>query len=254
MEETVQSLLHIKALAVAGWLILLFTLERLVPAVPFPQRGPAIVYNTALAALNALLSALVTLPVTLIAAAHALHWRSALFDSLFVDLLILDLWIYFWHRANHEIAFLWRFHEVHHLDPFLDSTTALRFHFMEVLFSAIARASVVFLFGISFEAVIIFEALVLLATIFHHSNLRLPPPLEKALARIIITPSIHWMHHHARKKDTDSNYGTFFSFWDLLFRTRSLTQRTVNMAIGVEGLQNARPGFFGLLLWPFRKA
>ncbi|MGH6942822.1 MAG: ATP-binding cassette domain-containing protein [Geminicoccaceae bacterium] len=47
--------------------------------------------------------------------------------------------------------------------------------------------------------------------------------LEAALAHVVITPSIHWVHHHKVRADTDSNYGTLFSFWDPLFRSRSLT-------------------------------
>ena len=67
---------------------------------------------------------------------------------------------------------------------------------------------------------LLFEALVLTRAIFHHSDARLPPRLEAALARVIITPSIHWVHHHAIRADTDSNYGTIFSFWDPLFRSQ----------------------------------
>ena len=64
----------------------------------------------------------------------------------------------------------------------------------------------------------------LTAAIFHHSDARLPPAIERPLSRLIVTPSIHWVHHHARRADTDSNYGTVFSFWDPLFRSRSRTR------------------------------
>jgi sterol desaturase/sphingolipid hydroxylase (fatty acid hydroxylase superfamily) len=49
-----------------------------------------------------------------------------------------------------------------------------------------------------------------------------------------VTPSIHWVHHHAIRADTDSNYATILSLWDPLFRSRSLTRRTPDMPIGVE--------------------
>jgi sterol desaturase/sphingolipid hydroxylase (fatty acid hydroxylase superfamily) len=100
--------------------------------------------------------------------------------------------------------------------------------------------------------VVVFETLVLAAAIFHHSNLRLPSALEAALSRVIITPSIHWVHHHRVKADTDSNYGTVFSFWDRLFGTRSATPRTLDMAIGVEA-RDEQP-FLGLFLQPFRSS
>jgi len=45
--------------------------------------------------------------------------------------LLLDLSFYYWHVANHRVALLWRFHNVHHIDPDLDVSTAFRFHFVE---------------------------------------------------------------------------------------------------------------------------
>ncbi len=87
---------------------------------------------------------------------------------------------------------------------------------------------------IPLTSILLFEALLLVAMIFHHSNLRLPKVFERHLGRVIITPALHWMHHHARQRDTDSNYGTLFSFWDLLFKSRSATRRRLDMKIGVE--------------------
>jgi sterol desaturase/sphingolipid hydroxylase (fatty acid hydroxylase superfamily) len=87
--------------------------------------------------------------------------------------------------------------------------------------------------------------------IFHHSDARLPAKLEAALARVVITPSIHWVHHHKVRADTDSNYGTIFSFWDPMFRSRSLTQRWPAMPIGVEGAHE-KP-LLRLLIAPFER-
>jgi len=132
----------------------------------------------------------------------------------------------------------------------LDSTSALRFHFGEVLISATARAGAILLLGFPLLSLIAFETLLLIATIFNHSNLRLPRRLEAALSRLIITPSIHWVHHHRRRIDTDSNYGTVFSFWDRLFASRSRARRSPEMEIGVEGAEElALPG---LLLRPVK--
>jgi sterol desaturase/sphingolipid hydroxylase (fatty acid hydroxylase superfamily) len=198
------------------------------------------------------LSPLVIVPLSALAAGHAFAWRPAWWRGgagLALDLLLLDGLIYSWHRANHEWGFLWRFHAVHHLDRFLDTTTALRFHFGEVLLSALARAGVIMLIGFPLSSILAFEAAVLMAAIFHHSNLRLPVWLEAVLARLIITPSIHWVHHHRRRADTDANYGTIFSFWDRLFRSVSPTRRRPDMPIGVEGEEEL--GLIDLLRRPF---
>lgn len=211
--------------------------------------------NFGLFGINLVLSPLLVLPVTAWAEGFSTGLRPDWWTGwpgFALDLLLLDLWIYWWHRANHEIPFLWRFHEVHHLDETLDTSTALRFHFGEVALSAGVRALVVILFDIPLASVVVFETLVLVSAIFHHSDARLPPRLERWLAQGVITPSIHWVHHHARRTDTDSNYGTILSVWDRLFTTRSPTPRSPTMPIGVEG--GADQTFGALVLRPFRPA
>ena len=59
--------------------------------------------------------------------------------------------------------------------------------------------------------------------------------IEAAVSRLIVTPSIHWVHHHRIRSDTDANYSTVLSLWDRLFASRSPTPRRIGMAIGVEG-------------------
>ena len=242
MEDLGDGLLAWKGVAVGTWLALLFAAERLLPAVPFPGRGPGRwrrpLRNLAFFAISAALSLAIVVPVSQWAAAHSLGLRPVWAGGgvgLAFDLILLDALIYWWHRANHELPFLWRFHEVHHLDRFLDTTTALRFHFGEVILSAFARALVILVFAIPLASVLVFETLVLAAAIFHHSNIRLPRRLERALSWIVVTPSIHWVHHHRIRRDTDSNYATILSLWDRLYGSRSPTRRTAEMEIGVEG-------------------
>ena len=260
MDSATDLLVEFKAVVVAAWFVLFFVAERLHSMasatldegdrrLDWRRDWPRYGRNIGLFAVNALISPLIVLPISAAAATFGLGLRPDGWP-LVLDILVLELWIYWWHRANHEVPLLWRFHQVHHLDRFLDTTTAVRFHFGEVLLSALARAPVVILFDIPLASVVMFETLILAAAIFHHSNLRLPPGLEAALARVVITPSIHWVHHHRVKADTDSNYGTVFSFWDRLFRTRSATRRTLDMTIGVEA-RDEQP-FLALFLRPFQ--
>jgi sterol desaturase/sphingolipid hydroxylase (fatty acid hydroxylase superfamily) len=261
---TLETLLSLKAVLVGGAFAFFLAYERLWPAAESPllvRFGRAsraawrrLARNLSFFGINALLSPLVVVPITVWAASLGLGWRPAWWSGwpgLLLDLVLLDFWIYWWHRANHELPWLWRFHQVHHLDELLDSTSAVRFHFGEVLLSALVRAAVIILLGFPLTSVLLFEALLLIGTLFHHSDARLPPRLEQALARVIITPSIHWVHHHAVRADTDSNYGTIFSFWDPLFRSRSRTRRWLTMPIGVEG-RRERP-LLRLLITPFER-
>jgi sterol desaturase/sphingolipid hydroxylase (fatty acid hydroxylase superfamily) len=258
----IEALLSLKAVVVGAVLIVFLVYERVRPAVDHPLlvrfRGASaaawrrLVRNTGLFGINLLVGPLIVVPITVWAEQFATglrpRWLSG-WSGLALDLVLLDFWIYWWHRANHRIPFLWRFHQVHHFDELLDSTTALRFHFGEVVLSALVRAVVIIALDIPLASVLVFEALVVSTTIFHHSDARLPARLEQALSRVIITPSIHWVHHHAIRADTDSNYGTIFSFWDPLFRSRSRTRRWATMPIGVEGRRD-RP-LLRLITTPF---
>jgi sterol desaturase/sphingolipid hydroxylase (fatty acid hydroxylase superfamily) len=257
MQVGIEQLLAWKGAAVAAWFALLFVAERWRPSAPPVLAEPSwrrLARNAALWAANVVLSPLIVVPVSAYAAVHALAWRPFWWSGVggFVaDLLLLDFLIYWWHRANHVVPFLWRFHSVHHLDRFLDTTTAVRFHFGEVLLSAAARAGVIVLLAVPLTSVLVFEALVLMGAMFHHSNLRLPPPLERALSRVVVTPSIHWVHHHRVRIDTDSNYSTVLSLWDRLFASRSPHAREPLMAIGVEGREEE--SVLALFAAPFRR-
>jgi sterol desaturase/sphingolipid hydroxylase (fatty acid hydroxylase superfamily) len=256
MQAGIDALLAGKSLAVLAWFALLFAAERWHPAAA-PDLGEPLwrrwLRNVLFWAGNAVLSPLAVVPISAFAAAHALSWRPFWWTGaggLVADLVLLDLFIYWWHRANHELPLLWRFHAVHHLDRFLDTTSAVRFHMGEVLLSALARAGVIMLLALPLASVVTFETLVLMATLFHHSNLRLPPALERALAAVIVTPSIHWVHHHRLRADTDANYCTILSLWDPLFRSRAPHHRTPDMAIGVEAREEEP--ILQLLVAPFR--
>lgn len=238
------ALLLIKLSVLSLWLPLLAAMERARPSAkrPLKSDAPRLTRNLGLWLANTALSPLLTVPITALAASHAFWARPdwALgWPFLLLDLLILDAWIYAWHRANHENPWLWRFHQVHHLDEFLDVSTGLRFHPLEVLLSALARAVLILALAIPLRAVLVYEVLVLASAAFHHSNLRIAPGLEAKLRWVIVTPSHHWVHHHALRRDTDSNYATMLTLWDRLFGSLSLTRRDALMPIGLEGAKDA---------------
>jgi sterol desaturase/sphingolipid hydroxylase (fatty acid hydroxylase superfamily) len=227
----------LKILLIGAWFAALATAERVAPAAPRRNGPPTRVpRNLGLWAANTLMNPFLTAPIGVAAASFQLWTRPdlPLWVALAIDLVLLDLWAYAWHRANHKWPWLWRFHRVHHLDEFLDATSAVRFHPGEVLISALARAPLIIAADISIASILLYDGLLLAAALFHHSNVRLPAALERALRPLIVTPSHHWVHHHAVRADTDSNYGALLTLWDWLFRSWSPRARTPDMPIGVE--------------------
>ncbi len=244
MDQLIAHKSIIVGLALGG----LFILERILPAAQQRWDLQRMARNLSLAFVNFLLGPLIVLPLSAYASASGLGLRPTWWNMAF-DLLLLDGWIYGWHRLNHVLPFLWRFHEVHHLDEALDTTSALRFHFGEVILSALVRALVIWVMSIPLATVAVFETLIVLAALFQHSNLRITDVLEKWLSKVIVTPRLHWVHHHALRLDTDSNYSTVLSVWDVLFGSRSRTPRSLNMKMGVEGKRDK--GLLALFMSPF---
>lgn len=168
--------------------------------------------------------------------------------------LIMDYTNYLWHVLNHKLPFLWRFHVVHHSDPDLDITTALRFHFGELIGSVFYRGAFVFLSGASPLHVLLYEIFFEGATQFHHSNWKLPFKLERGLNRIIVTPRMHGIHHSMIRQETDSNYAVIFSFWDRLHNTVRLNVNQDLIVTGVPSYSDPDELTIGYLLkLPFTK-
>lgn len=151
--------------------------------------------------------------------------------------LLMDLTFYYWHRMNHVVPLLWRFHNIHHLDPDLDVTTSFRFHFLEILYSVAFRVVQVGLIGVTMPIYAAYELLFQCGTMFHHSNLRLPIRLERLINKIIVTPRMHGIHHSVVKSETNSNYSVVFRWWDALHRTLRLAVPQAAIRIGVAGYQ-----------------
>ena len=154
--------------------------------------------------------------------------------------LLMDLTFYYWHRLNHTRPLLWRFHNVHHADPDMDVTTSFRFHWGEVLYSTVFRLLQVALIGVAPLTYLVYEVVFNGATMFHHSNLRLPVAWERRLNRVFVTPRMHGVHHSAVGPETNSNYSVIFSWWDRLNRSLTLNVGQRDIVIGVPGY--LRPG------------
>jgi sterol desaturase/sphingolipid hydroxylase (fatty acid hydroxylase superfamily) len=168
--------------------------------------------------------------------------------------LLFDLWMYVWHLINHKIAFLWRFHLVHHADPKVDATSALRFHIGEIFLSGIARLIVVLLLGLQTEHIILYETVLLPVILFHHSNINLMERADKLIRILFVTPRLHWVHHSKVRDEMDANYGSIFSFWDRIFKTIRFKQNIEEIEQGLEGIKEEESNrFCGMLLLPFYK-
>jgi len=153
-------------------------------------------------------------------------------------LALLDYTLYLQHVLHHRIPLLWRFHAVHHVDLDLDASTALRFHFGEIALSVPYRVAQILLIGVDPRSLIIWQSFLLLSIMFHHSNLRLPKPIEDCLVRVIVTPRMHGIHHSDQPENQNSNWSGGFTIWDSLHGTLNLGVPQEKIEVGVRGFDH----------------
>jgi sterol desaturase/sphingolipid hydroxylase (fatty acid hydroxylase superfamily) len=172
-----------------------------------------------------------------------------------IAIILIDLWQYYWHRLNHRLPFLWRFHSVHHADKELDASSGVRFHPGEILLSSMARLLIIPLLGINLNHLLTYEIIMMTIVFFHHSNIKLNETIDRILRIIIITPHIHRLHHSDQKTETDSNYGNIFSFWDRIFNSYTMRSIEKNFSFGLGGKFNDKEwnSYSGMLKMPLKK-
>jgi sterol desaturase/sphingolipid hydroxylase (fatty acid hydroxylase superfamily) len=174
-----------------------------------------------------------------------------LWASIPGSIAALDLVSYAWHRANHGIPILWRFHQVHHSDPTFTASTGVRFHPGELLLSLPVRLAAVVLVGASVEAVLVFEALFTVANLLEHGDIALPRRLDGTLARAVVTPAVHRRHHTRSGPARDTNFGTIFSVWDRLLGTWTSGDPATRVDTGLPDVGS--PSLAAALLLPARR-
>jgi sterol desaturase/sphingolipid hydroxylase (fatty acid hydroxylase superfamily) len=219
--------------------------------------------NLGVLAVDALLVRVVlpitTVGVALVAQTHGVGLFNMIalpaWASIIVSVMVLDLAIYLQHVLFHAVPALWRLHRMHHADLEVDVTTGLRFHPVEILLSTGIKLTVVAAVGVPAAAVLIFEVLLNVTSIFNHSNVRIPAGIDRILRWFVVTPDMHRVHHSISRRETNSNFGFNLPWWDRLlgtYRAQPAAGHTA-MTIGIEQFRDPRElGLDRMLLQPFR--
>lgn len=151
--------------------------------------------------------------------------------------LMLDYTLWIWHWMNHRVDFLWRFHRVHHVDLDLDAATGARFHFGEMVLSTFFRWLQVRVIDPDPRALSLWQTMLLASILFHHSNTRLPEDADRAIAHVVVTPRMHGIHHSIVLRETNSNFASLFTIWDIIHGAFRLDVAQQSITIGVPAYQ-----------------
>lgn len=127
----------------------------------------------------------------------------------------LDCLHYWWHRMSHQVNVLWAAHVVHHQSEDFNLAVALR-HSVFTPFTALPFYLPLAIVGVPPHVYAASHAAVVLYQFWVHTELVGPLP---RLERVLITPSVHRVHHALNAAYVDRNFGGVFTVWDRLFGT-----------------------------------
>lgn len=176
--------------------------------------------------------------------------------EIVVSIIVLDFSVgYLSHRTMHMWPPMWRFHQVHHSDLFVDVTTTYRTHPVETLWRFMFAIVPVWLLGLPAQAVVIQRLLQATNGTIEHGNIRLWAPLDRVLSLFWVTPNVHKIHHSRLVSETNSNYANLLTIYDRLLGTYTPAERAQTVVYGLDDDGNlGRASFTGLVTIPFQRA
>jgi len=250
-----------KPLLIFSALVIIFTLES---AFPYYRNRTRRIEHALTHVITAIFNGIITRLLLAGLTLQAIDWggRQSLglaqaipipsYAKTVIVLVVFDIWMYFWHMANHRFTFFWLFHRAHHADTDMDSTTALRFHPGELVLSTFVRMPAVIFLGMSFSELVLFETMLSISTLFHHSNLAVPEKWDRLVRTVIVTPNMHRVHHSIEMPETNSNFTSLLTIWDRLFRTFKMRENTLTITLGLPRFREKKwQRFTGFLISPF---
>ena len=167
--------------------------------------------------------------------------------------IAVDFLSYWYHRFSHRINFLWAGHITHHSSELFNLSNGFR----TSLFQGINRIlfwALLPIFGFSPLTLVVILKVSGIYDFFVHTEYG---PRLTFLEKVLITPSLHKVHHGKNDIYVDKNYGSTFSIWDRLFGTFQKETEKVNF--GVTGNYNDNNpiwaiGYYYTLLWNASKS
>jgi len=200
-----------------------------------------------------------------VAALAAVSWRPAgllaqrglpFWAEVMVGILVLDFSVgYLSHRTMHMWPAMWRFHQIHHSDPFVDVTTTYRTHPVETVWRFLFAIVPIWMLGLPAEALMIQRLLQATNGIVEHANIRLWDPLDRLLSLLWVTPNVHKIHHSRQVNETNSNYANLLTIYDRMLGTYTPSERAASVTYGLADAEEmGRATFAGLVAMPFQDA
>ncbi len=142
--------------------------------------------------------------------------RLGVWGVALVAFVIADVLGWYAHWLHHHVATLWYFHAIHHSQTNLNVLSDNRQHFLETIINAAIAYLPARALGLNSADALKLASLTIYWSALIHTNIR--TNLGR-LRYVLVSPQAHRVHHSIHPEYFNTNYGTFFIWWDMLFRT-----------------------------------
>ena len=171
-----------------------------------------------------------------------------LFIQIIEIMLFTDFVQYWFHRAFHEIPWLWKFHAVHHSARHMDWIAGSRMHLFEIILLRAFTTLPMYVMGFSELALYAYILFVYLLSALVHSNIRFSFGI---LQYVMATPRFHHWHHGIEKEAINVNYAVHFPMLDRVFGTYHFPEEEWPEGYGIAG-HPVPLGYWNQFMHPFR--
>ena len=174
--------------------------------------------------------------------------------QLLIFFVVLDFVQWLTHMVLHRFSFLWKFHKVHHSVKEMGFAAHLRYHWMEnILYKPFKVIALMLLGGFEPEQAFIVHFIAISIGHLNHANIKLN---YGPLKYVFNNPVMH-LYHHAQALPENfkmgANFAISLSLWDYIFKTNYVPEPDKNLVLGYSDDQKMPSGFFGQLIYGFKK-
>lgn len=160
-----------------------------------------------------------------------------------------DLYIYWFHRWQHNSPLLWRIHEAHHSNKQIDWIAGMRSHPFEILINQTIEFAPIVLLGANPVVALLKGAVDAVWGMYIHSNIDVK---SGKLQYFINGPEMHRWHHSDEDDAHNKNFATKLAIWDWLFRTPYLPSLRKPSVYGLSD-SSFPSGYIKQVIYAFRK-
>lgn len=166
----------------------------------------------------------------------------------FATNILFDFFYYWFHRLQHAMPFLWRFHSVHHSIEELNAANCYH-HVTESIFRVpFIILPTTLLIELQVPHVLVLSSVLGAWGYFVHAN---TPISLGPLGYLIASPRFHRVHHSLAGHHMDKNFASFYPFYDVIFGTAYFPDASETIRTGLRDVREPAT-VFEYVVVPFR--